>query len=617
MRPPKRVDFLSLKIEGFFSIIEPMEYRLDSPGMNLLQGENGAGKTTILSALPWALFGVDLKGRKNPEPWEAIKGKDYRGTLVSLELRVEGEDYTIHRTHKYSGKVMGSKGGSRVVIVKGTDSDDSHRDKKDFNKAIIELIGMDYTIMCNSLVFGQDLKTLVEESGAKRKALFDEFFRVGYINTAKEKALSKKRELETELNTKNAALTKLEYQLELKKMERGNYKDLLKSYRAQRSSLRKDLKEAEGHISNLERLTKELREVELSLDLMGEVSKSVELLEASLRTEERKALTAHLKATQLKGDIEDYREQIQQTTHTSTHKKHKICPECGQEIKNDKSHEQKLGEKRKAIKQKLADAKEKLALAEAERAEGDKKAGEFKSQLSKYREKVEKKNTLALKVRELETSVKIASLWVDRATTLNSKLRKLEKPKKPDFRKAIKQIKEAIGALDLQPLKDELKDLEWIIGTALSNSGIKSYIFSELLKAVNERLEHYAGYIGLEPRFIVNLGSARKDIDLLLTRFGNEIKYDDLSGGQKQLVNTICLFAIHDIFSESVNCNIMIVDEVFKFLDVSNTEIVSEILKMKAPEKSKHVITHNHDLLISRAKIVRVELTESGRTAVV
>jgi len=135
-----------------------------------------------------------------------------------------------------------------------------------------------------------------------------------------------------------------------------------------------------------------------------------------------------------------------------------------------------------------------------------------------------------------------------------------------------------------------------------------------MLEGVNERLSAYAPYIGLKPQFVVNIDSARKDIDIKLIRFGQEVDYKDLSGGQAQLVDVICLMAIHDIFSKTVDCNVLITDEIFKYLDITNIQVVSELLKIKSKNKANHVITHNKDLRTRNAIITEVLLQEDGST---
>ena len=79
-----------IELEGFSSVVARTTYRLDLPGINIISGENGAGKTTILNALSWVLFGKTIKKNSTINPWPALLDEHYQGTIVILTYTKNG-----------------------------------------------------------------------------------------------------------------------------------------------------------------------------------------------------------------------------------------------------------------------------------------------------------------------------------------------------------------------------------------------------------------------------------------------------------------------------------------------------------------------------------------------
>ena len=93
---------------------------------------------------------------------------------------------------------------------------------------------------------------------------------------------------------------------------------------------------------------------------------------------------------------------------------------------------------------------------------------------------------------------------------------------------------------------------------SFSNKGIKPWLFNILLEQVNERLENYEQLSGFKVVFWVDMGSANGDIRVLVNRFGIEVPYEDLSGGQQQLINLTTIFAINEVIQETKPCGLFI-----------------------------------------------------------
>jgi len=87
------VVFKELQAEGFGSLIDKMAFILDQPGLNIIRGKVGAGKTSIPSVLCWTLFGSTLKEKSSVNTWEELRTDTYAGTMASVIF--EKEVHTI------------------------------------------------------------------------------------------------------------------------------------------------------------------------------------------------------------------------------------------------------------------------------------------------------------------------------------------------------------------------------------------------------------------------------------------------------------------------------------------------------------------------------------------
>jgi DNA repair exonuclease SbcCD ATPase subunit len=191
----KEIRILNVVAEGFRSLSKRTEVNLDRPGLNLIKGENGAGKTTIVEAIVWCLYGTNLKETtvdKIPT-WEETRTEAFQGTYVELTVEVDGGEYKIVRTIGWSG---GEGIGRDALVIRGQDQAGVH--KKDVQAQIISLLGIDAQTFMSSILFGQRMPKLVESDNKDKRELFERLFETAFINDAKSKASLKLQELSTE-----------------------------------------------------------------------------------------------------------------------------------------------------------------------------------------------------------------------------------------------------------------------------------------------------------------------------------------------------------------------------------------------------------------------------------
>lgn len=579
--------FGDLIVEGFGSMVEKTTFLLNREGLNIIRGKVGSGKTNIPSALSWCLFGQSLKHKSQIATWEEHRPASYRGTMVETTFLKDKVIYRVIRCQDFKGKIqVGNtkvKGGNNIFIeAKGKII--GGRNKKDKQADIEAILGYSFDLFKSSIVFGQKMKKIIEETGPQKKKIFEEAFEVGFIEEAKGEtkvALDKLKEAHYEIDQGIENLVdKIEDKESFYQEALENEKNFEKERNKDIQEYWEEIKEYEDEIKKLaskgipakkpESIQKKIEELEKSYDYAQDNNRELEMAEEDFE------------------DIQDKIKAIQKKLSS----KDKTCPTCGgvmnkkaaktykDKLKGDKAKLlvkldslQKIVDNKviidvKEIKSKLSDTRDKKRLLEKETL----LAKEAKTHISKIDGKIENLNKKIEKLENKELTIK--------STKYKKELSKLEKK--------LETQKE-----DLKKLSKEISIKEWLIKDPLSNNGLKAYMFDSLLSQVNDALDGYSRILGFRVEFGIDLDTSRKDFYQAIEFEGIIVPYEDLSGGQKQLVDTSIAFAIHDVISKIRPTNILFMDEPFESLGVDEIEIIEELVETKSKGKSLYLITHH------------------------
>lgn len=605
------IHFKNIHIEGFGNIISPIDFALDVQGLNILNSPNGKGKTTIFSALSWVLYGKPLKHKSEVATWEDKRPKTWKGTRVKLEIIIGNQRYFIERFLKYTGKVAGAKGASRLLIVHNG-REIPHKDKAEAQKWLIKNLGMSFELFRNTIMFGQKMKRFIEEDGPTKKAIFEEVFDTAYIQQAKDRASELLSDLESELseklNNQNTITIRLDGVKRLA-VTHGEYLEQFESDKAKQIKAKEKLL-----ILTQAAVEALLLNYGLNLENSSKMDKLLQDLSKQVKEErDKKVLADNLSnqafkldfsLQQLQAEFEGSK-RLEKSLVMNLAKKDFVCSLCRQKLsgKHQLEHIKQLklqinDEKAKRIKL-MPEIEEKQGILEGlnKRAKtifSAEKLNKLESKLSLM--KVEKQ--------------RLTSLEADYFRELDS-LRKL-KSKKPDISK-LEHAKKEIAKLEesLKPLAQEIYKLnkkvahyKWVIKDPLSNSGIKAFIFSEMVKEVNSNLDKYSSIINGKINFGINTESGNRDFYISIEKDGALRFYEDLSGGEQQLVNICIAFAMYDTITSTKPCNLLVLDECFEFLDDSNVEIVGDLIRKKAKTRTLFVVTHKAGFIPHNSNLI-------------
>nr|UWG80026.1 MAG: AAA domain protein [Bacteriophage sp.] len=556
--------FTTMNVVGFCSI-ENLHIPLNPNCTILIKASNGKGKSTILSALVWAIYGKNLKGVSEVTTWEKVRPKDYQGVMVEVFFQKGEHIYKIIRCQKCNIVLEdGAKGKDRLILMKDNEVVNV-KGKNKLQDAINAELGLSYSLFMNSIMFGQGIKRLIQESNSDKKKIFEEVFDLEFLNIAKGIAMQDKNNLLAQANEVERQSAILKKELEANKEAYFDLRDREKGFKEKIKSERLELKK------DREDLTKQL--IKKQKQLKDEVEKSLRV-KIKKHTDYVDVLKSKIKYNRIVSGVSlpDFVKKLK--------------------IQLDKGHYKR--------------AKESVDIIYKAIKNSDKLQEEYEKAL----DRLDELRTTNEKYKRLQKECDdIASDIAD----IDEELEKLKQEKikvmSPKYKEKLKEIRKTLRKVDedYHNKELELENYNWLINDPLGNNGIKAYLFDSSLDMLNRTLDKYSQVLGFRIEFNIDLGTARKEFFTLIERDGQIIDYDELSGGEKQLVNVAMAFAMNESLTMSKGINLAFLDEVFESLSSDNVEVVTSLIRHTFADKTLFLITHLDSLPLSNTKILQVE----------
>lgn len=555
------IKFSNLIIEGFCSIPKYTLNLNQYEGITIVRGPNGHGKSTVFNSISWVCYGKTTKGVSNVNTWEKVRPKDYQGTKVQLFFTKDGVTYSIIRCQNYTGEVFGSKGKDRLILLEDG-IEVNEKSKPAIQQRIVRILGMSYELFNNSLMFGQGVKRLIQESGSDKKKLFEEIFELEYLNIAKQLASNEMSDIQDEISKFESEINHLKANLD---DSEATYKKLRESER----NFNKDISRRKSELqSKIDKCKKKLHSLSFDETLL---TKKIN------------------KMADLKNRLSDLNQEY-------TDNKSKLSYESLNITLNKALGLIKKGNTEKAYNT-LLELSSILEQVNNFSVSKDKLLSRIESLrdfIDTEEDKQTEYNSLKDRISEYKESLRSLS---DKKQILSTEF----KIKSKSIRLKLQKITDTYNA----KLK-EYENYVWLIKDPLGNKGIKAYIMEASLDFINRTLDSYSETLGFKVEFGIDLSSTKKDFYTLIDINGTYADYDELSGGQKQLVNIVMAFAMHESQTMSKGINLMFLDELFESLSHDNIELIIELLKKISVDKNIFLITHHDSLPLSNCKVLNV-----------
>ncbi len=557
------IKLTKISIEGFCSI-PSLELDLNTPGITVIRGANGFGKSTIFSAITWVIYGKNIKGVSNVNTWKKFRTSDYRGTKVELYYQSSKDQRIrkITRCSEYQGKVDGAKGSSRLILQMDTEQV-KEKSKPQIQKAIETDIGISYRVFINSAMFGQGMKRLIQETNADKKSIFESIFDLAYLSKAYDIAKERYDSARSSYESSKSRVLSLESKARV--------------YKEQISELRESIKKQDSDNRNKVKALSEKREKYQAIIDGIEVEDIDALCQArdKVKTKISKSnekLNAARESTGI--PLEELIDKIIKLL-----RKGKVDSSLSLllTLKDAFQVESSETDKIRELEKKLSSIVSKISIAKSQ-----------KSQIERY----------SGLIKDIEAEE--VNLIMDKPDTAGSRAM-LKKAKS-----SLKDVHEQIGEINLDSYQKMVDLYKWAMNEPFGNRGIRSYLIESSLGYLNKTLETYGDILGFNIHFGVDLESKTKEFVTLISMGGVDVEYDELSGGQKQLVNLSLALSMNNLVSQSSGLNITFLDEIFESLSDDNIEIVIGLIKKAFKDKTLFLITHQKNLPIPNSRVLNV-----------
>lgn len=562
------IQFGNIIIEGFCSI-PYLELNLGSKGITVIRGATGEGKTTILSALVWGVYGKNLKGKSDVNTWEKYRPKNYNGTKVEIYFGKDGKTHKITRCLKYKGEVNGAKGKDRLIYEIDA-VEVSEKNKGEIQALINADLDMSYSLFMNSILFGQGMKRLIQESSSDKKDLFEEIFELEYISKARDIAKGYYTEALREYN-------EISQKYSSSKEKKQSIQRMLD-----------DLKKQANHVKN--DLSSRVKVLEKKLSLLAKAKKENELKETVT-----------------------YKNRIEQRIQEARDNQKELLNKINDAKKKTRvSLEEFIGVIIKLLKR--GDIKNSLKrLMEVKKAFGDierlqDKCSKLADKISNYRDKLEELRDQEYEANKVQrdidlTHVEIKKLLSEKRAGVNLGIIKKYKTQLSIISDKLQSIES-----EMEEKRAKVDNYKWVMDDPLGNRGIKAFLFESSLDILNETLESYSEVLGFSILFYVDIHGVKKDFNTQIIMDGIEVSYEELSGGQKTLVNIAMVLAMNSMIRRNCRINVLFLDEVFEGLDREYCDTVSKLLeRISITEKlTVFMVTHQESIPI-KARVLTVK----------
>ena len=533
---------------------------------------NGTGKTTIINALSYSLYGQALTNIKRDN---LINKTNSKGMLVTVEFDHNGQIYRIER---------GRKPNTMKFYVGDTEqeiTDEAQGDSRETQKQIESMLGMSHEMFKHVVALNTYTEPFLNLRANDQKAIIEQLLGITMLS---EKADALKEKLK---QTKDA-IKEEEYRIKAEQEADEKIKGQIESLKRRQTlwlaKHAEDLNKIQGALDNL-----------LKLDIDAELDAHKQLVIFNQKVKDINDLSTSI--TRANSDIDRETTSITKLEKEIADLKEHKCYACGQEVHDDK-HEEIL----KAKEESLTDAnKEKnihvelldeleQALTEIGNA-GDRPKTYYPTEQDAF----EHKNSL---------------------TTLETQLESKQDETDP-YEEQIEEMEATTGSkVDFSIMNDldKLRDHQEFLQKLLTNkdSFIRKRIIDQNLSYLNARLSQYLERIGL-PHTVTFLS----DLSVEITELGRELDFDNLSRGERNRLILSLSWAFRDVYESLYDpINLLFIDELIDSgMDASGVESSLAILKKMSREHKKSIWLVSHkDELSSRVNNILTVTKENGFT---
>ena len=531
---------------------------------NLIIGTNGAGKSTVLDALTFSLFGKPFRKINKPQLMNTVNDKDCR---VEVEFNIGKTEWKVVRGIK----------PSIFEIWRNDNLLDQSAAALDQQKWLEQnVLKMNYKSFTQIVILGSStFVPFMQLPAAHRREVIEDLLDIKIFSSMNSIIKEKIRTIKEDIKV-----------LELKK------ESLFDKVKMQQSFIEELENRGNANINaNKEKIVKLDIEVGNYMDENIEISNKCQLSE--------KQLEKYIGATDKLRKLGSLKGKISQkvSTITSEHKfftENTVCPTCTQSIEEDfrinriKDAQDKAKELQSGYKE--------LEEAIKEEEERERQFTALTKEISKLTHGISQNNTKIAgcqrQIRDLESEIQTITNQLENRNTEHEKLE--------SFKDNLKTTYD-----ELASKKDSINYYDFTY-SLLKDGGVKSKIIKKYLPLINQQVNRYLQMMD----FYINFTLDEEFNETVQSPIHEDFSYASFSEGEKMRIDLALLFTWREVarFKNSVNTNLLIMDEVFdSSLDGFGTEEFLKIIRYVIKDANIFVISHKTGLEDKFESVIKFE----------
>ena len=552
------INFKAVTWKNFLSTGNtPIEIVLDNSPSTLIIGDNGSGKSTVLDALTFVLFGKPFRRIKKDQLVNSVNGRD---CVVEIYFDIGKRKYLV---------IRGIKPNRFEIYIDGKllNQDASSKDyQKQLENNILKLNHRSFTQVV--ILGSSSFIPFMQLTAASRREVVEEILDIkvfSLMNYILKSRIKNNKENSRDIKYENDML---EHKVTLQENKISEAKEASKT----------SLKALENKMKK-------------NADDMKKLEDEVETLKGLVTGWEKDILPKHEK-------VDEDRKELNNIKYRMNHKSSKAeqeitffkdndnCPTCEQHIDEEF--------KEKAIEERT----DKMVINACALVRLDEQLREMDARIDLY-EKIEKDK------REHEVNIAKKNTSVDSIVNFNEDVSRQindiqtagilladDKTRLQEYREDSKRIKK-----EKESIQDQANYLN-IAKQLLQDSGIKTKIIKKYLPIMNKLVNSYLNQLEFQVKFELDEQFNEK----IKSRYRDEFAYANFSEGEKMRIDLALLFTWRQIakMKNSTNTNLLILDEIFdSSLDVNGTDEFLKILNTLSNENI-FLISHKSDLNVDK-----------------